>query len=56
MEKKSLYPTFVNLGEKPLLEGNNTLFTIKLKAKKNGKFNLEIKDLILVDRNLKYIF
>lgn len=53
--EKSLYPTFVNLGEKPLLEGNNTLFTIKLKAKKNGKFNLEIKDLILVDRNLKYI-
>ncbi|HRB27846.1 MAG TPA: glycoside hydrolase family 31 protein [Niabella sp.] len=50
---KSLYPTFVNLGNKELLNGEAGLFTIKFKAKQNLKFNLKEKDGILVDRNLE---
>jgi hypothetical protein len=51
--QKSLYPTFVNRGYNALLDnGTNHLFTIKMKAKKAGKFNLKAVDGILVDRNL----
>ncbi|MBR4297574.1 MAG: discoidin domain-containing protein, partial [Bacteroidaceae bacterium] len=51
--QKALYPTFVNRGNNFLLdEGSNHLFTIKLKAKKAGKFNLKAIDGILVDRSL----
>lgn len=50
--QKSLYPTFVNLGDKTALEGSETLFTIKLKAKRRVKFNLKAADGILVDKNL----
>jgi alpha-glucosidase (family GH31 glycosyl hydrolase) len=49
---KALYPTFVNLGNKPSLNGNLELFLIKLKAKRNLKFNLNILDGILVDKDL----
>ena len=50
--QKALYPTFVNLGEKEVLEGSEDLFIIKLKAKRKGKFNLKAIDGILVDRKL----
>ena len=30
---KSLYPTFVNVGEKPSIEGNVDLFVVRFKAK-----------------------
>lgn len=51
--QKALYPTFVNRGNKALLDnGSHHLFTIKMKAKKAGKFNLKAIDGILVDRNL----
>ena len=51
--QKALYPTFVNRGNNFLLDnGSNHLFTIKMKAKKAGKFNLKAVDGILVDRNL----
>ena len=49
---KSLYPTFVNIGKKPFVEGTLDLFIIKLKAKKNVKFNLKPIDGYLVDKNL----
>ena len=49
---KSLYPTFVNLGDKQVLEGSEDLFTIKLKAKRKVTFNLKAVDGILVDKNL----
>lgn len=49
---KALYPTFVNIGDKPILEGSIDLFVIKLKVKKNITFGLTIKDLILVDKGL----
>ena len=50
--QKSLYPTFVNLGEKPRLTGSEELFVIKLKAKRAVKFDLKLTDGILVDQNL----
>ncbi len=50
---KALYPTFVNKGNNGLLdEGDNHLFTIKLKAKRAGKFSLKAIDGMLIDRNL----
>ena len=52
---KSLYPTFVNVGKKAFVEGTIDLFIIKLKAKKNLKFNLKPIDGILVDKNLNSI-
>ena len=50
---KSLYPTFVNLGEKPSLSGDLDLFVLKFKAKRDLKFNLKSIDGILVDDKLK---
>ena len=50
--QKALYPTFVNLGDKQVLEGSEDLFTIKLKTKRKVTFNLKAVDGILVDKNL----
>ena len=52
---KSLYPTFVNTGNKETLEGDSDLFIIKLKAKKNVKFDLKAVNGFLVDKNLNFI-
>ena len=49
---KSLYPTFVNIGERKALEGDGDLFILKLKAKRNVTFNLKITDGYLVDKLL----
>ena len=50
--QKALYPTFVNLGDKEVLEGTTDLFILKLKAKRKVKFNLKAIDGILVDKDL----
>ena len=50
--EKSLYPTFVNLGEKECLEGDVELMTIKFRAKRKFTLNLRISDGILVDKHL----
>jgi hypothetical protein len=52
---KALYPTFVNVGDKPALEGSDDLFILKLKAKRNIKFDLKMTDGILVDKNLNTV-
>ncbi|HEY5391755.1 MAG TPA: DUF5110 domain-containing protein, partial [Hanamia sp.] len=52
---KVLYPTFVNLGNKPTLKSSENLFIIKLKAKQNVTFNLKLSDGMLVDKNLEYL-
>ena len=45
--------TFVNVGNNFLLDkGDVELFVIKFKAKKAVKYGLEVRDIILVDRNL----
>lgn len=49
---KSLYPTFVNLGNKEILEGSQELFIIKFKAKKKGIYNLKMQDAVLIDKLL----
>lgn len=52
---KALYPTFVNVGNKPTLEGNGDLFILKFKARKNLKFNLKAQDGFLVGKNLTIV-
>lgn len=52
---KALYPTFVNLGKKETLSGDNDLFILKLKAKRNLKSELKITDGILVDSRLNAV-
>ena len=52
---KALYPTFVNIGEKPCLEGDAELMTIKFKAKRKQKIDLNILDGMLVDKNLNTV-
>lgn len=49
---KSLYPTFVNIGDQKTLEGDSDLFILKFKAKNNLKFSLKPTDGFLVDKNL----
>lgn len=49
---KVLYPTFVNVGNKTTLKGNEDLFVIKLKAKRKVNFNLKMNNGILVDQSL----
>ena len=49
---KSLYPTFVNVGEKPSVEGNVDLFVVRFKAKQRISKLPEVRDFILVDKNL----
>lgn len=51
-EERVLYPTFVNTTRKDLLIGNTDLFILKLRAKKNLTFNLQITDGLLVDKKL----
>jgi len=51
---KALYPTFVNIGEAPLLTGSKELFVIKFKVKQNMSYNLKAKDGILVDPRLGF--
>jgi hypothetical protein len=50
---KSLYATFVNIGEKePIGEGTKELFVIRFRAKQNLRFDLNAIDGILVDAAL----
>lgn len=49
---KALYPTFVNIGNKGMLEGNADLFVLKFKAKRKLRFDLKAIDGILVDKEL----
>ena len=49
---KVLYPTFVNLGQKPTIEGQAELFRIKFKALKKGHLNLTDATFMIVDRKL----
>ena len=52
---KALYPAFINLGNKEAISGTQDLFIIKLKAKRNLKFNLKPIDGILVDKDLRTV-
>jgi alpha-glucosidase (family GH31 glycosyl hydrolase) len=52
---KSLYLTFVNIGEQPVIEGTVDLFSIQLKARRNAHFTLKTSNGLLVDRHLNEI-
>ncbi|MFC3560685.1 TIM-barrel domain-containing protein [Pedobacter jamesrossensis] len=52
---KVLYPTFVNIGERETLNGTQQLFIIKLKTKRNIKFELKAVDGLLVDKKLNSV-
>lgn len=52
---KALYPTFVNVGDEPVLSGTMDLFIIKLKAKRRVRFDLKPVDGLLVDRQLNSV-
>jgi hypothetical protein len=49
---KALYPAFVNIGGKEVLEGSRDLFIIRLKARRDVKFDLKVIDGFLVDKRL----
>ena len=53
--QKALYPTFVNVGEQPALEGTTDLFVIKLKAKHKVNFDPKPVDGLLVDKYLNMV-
>jgi len=53
--QKALYPTFVNCGEKPYLEGNGHILTIRFRAKKKTHVNFTPKDGMLLDKHLNVI-
>ncbi len=52
---KSLYPTFVNTGNKATLNGSGDLVVITFKARRSGKLSLEMKDVMLVDKKLNTV-
>lgn len=52
---KALYPTFVNIGEQPYLEGDNQLLLIRFKAKKDYTYNLQPIDGMLVDKMMNAV-
>ena len=53
--QKALYPTFVNCGEHPYLEGNGDILTIRFRAKKKTRVNLTPKDGMILDKYLNVI-
>ena len=53
--EKSLYPTFVNIGDKETINGNVDLMTIRLKAKRKGVLNIKPTNGVIVDKNMNAI-
>lgn len=49
---KALYPTFVNIADKPDVNGTETLFIIRFVAKQKGAFTAKMHDVMLVDKKL----
>lgn len=50
-----LYPTFVNIGDQPTVEGEGTILTLQFKAKRAFRFNLELQNGLLVDKFLNTV-
>lgn len=53
--EKVLYPTFVNVGDKPAVEGDVELFVIRLKAKGDVQFDLKARNGVLVEKSLNRV-
>jgi alpha-glucosidase (family GH31 glycosyl hydrolase) len=52
---KALYPTFVNIGDKPALSGSEELFVIEFRARRALTVGLQTLDVLLVDKNMNSI-
>ncbi|MES2456106.1 MAG: TIM-barrel domain-containing protein [Bacteroidota bacterium] len=52
---KAVYATFVNIGSKETLTGNQDLFILRFKSKRKVKFNLKAIDGFLVDKQLNVV-
>jgi hypothetical protein len=52
---KALYPTFVNTGNKAVLSGSGNLVEITFIALQSGSLNLQMKDVLLVDKKMNTI-
>ena len=52
---KAVYATFVNIGNKETLAGNQDLFILRFKSKRKVKFNLKTVDGFLVDKQLNVV-
>lgn len=50
--QKTLYPTFINIGDKETINGTQDLFVIKLRAKHNLNFELKAVDGMVVDKRM----
>ena len=53
--QKALYPTFVNCGEHPYVEGDGVLMKIRFRAKQKARVNLKAQDGMIVDKYLNVI-
>ncbi|MNL46945.1 hypothetical protein D3C87_1696970 [compost metagenome] len=53
--EKVLYPTFVHVGDQKALYGNEDLFVLKLRAKRDINYTLKAIQGFLVDKNLNTI-
>lgn len=51
----AVYPTFVNVGDKPTLQDDADLVKVTFKAKRNIKFNLNAVDALIIDKALNSI-
>lgn len=51
--EKVLYPTFVNCGEHPYLEGDGEMLKLRFKAKRKTHMNLRLQNVMLVDKELR---
>lgn len=53
--QKALYPTFVNCGEHPYLEGDATLMTIRFRAKQKTRVSLKAQDGMILDKYMNVV-
>lgn len=49
---KSLYPTFVSIGNQPTVQGDQELAVIKLVARRSVNYDLKATDVILADKEM----
>lgn len=51
---RAVYPTFVNLGDKPLVSGDGLLFQVRFRLLKGGAAAPEVRDAVTVSPALEY--
>lgn len=49
-----MYPTFVNLGDKPLVSGDGLLLQVRFRLLKDGAAAPEVRDAVTVSPALEY--